>query len=104
MVAQGVVIMGHSTGCQSAVRYVQRYAADRSAARLLGVVLQAPVRGAADVMLAERESGHASDIHGGVLMHCPHDTVLRSLLEQVPGASVWPASVGLMWCLCPVLV
>lgn len=51
MVAQGVVIMGHSTGCQSAVRYVQRYGADRSAARLLGVVLQAPVRGTAAAVL-----------------------------------------------------
>ena len=43
--------MGHSTGCQSAVRYVQRYGDDRAAARLLGVVLQAPVRGAAAAML-----------------------------------------------------
>jgi hypothetical protein len=30
--------------CQSAVRYAQRYADDRAAAKLLGVVLQAPVR------------------------------------------------------------
>ncbi len=41
--AQGIIVMGHSTGCQSAVRFVQRYGSDRSAARLLGVVLQAPV-------------------------------------------------------------
>lgn len=53
---QGVVLVGHSTGCQDAVRYCQRYrgasgtaapapaaAADAAAAPLLGVVLQAPV-------------------------------------------------------------
>lgn len=40
---QGVVICGHSTGCQDAVRYAQRYRASGAAAPLLGVVLQAPV-------------------------------------------------------------
>ncbi|KAF6261958.1 hypothetical protein COO60DRAFT_1625154 [Scenedesmus sp. NREL 46B-D3] len=37
----GWVLMGHSTGCQDAVRYVQRYRAEDS--KLAGVVLQAPV-------------------------------------------------------------
>lgn len=50
--AQGIVIVGHSTGCQDAVRYCQRYrgsgdappaVAAPDAAPLLGVVLQAPV-------------------------------------------------------------
>lgn len=42
---QGLVIMGHSTGCQDAVRYVQRnYSVDPAAPPLLGVILQAPVR------------------------------------------------------------
>uniref|UniRef100_A0A383WQ17 AB hydrolase-1 domain-containing protein n=1 Tax=Tetradesmus obliquus TaxID=3088 RepID=A0A383WQ17_TETOB len=35
------VLMGHSTGCQDAVRYVQRYRSDNS--KLAGVILQAPV-------------------------------------------------------------
>ena len=46
-----MVLVGHSTGCQDAVRYCQRYrggsstaaAAAAAAAPLLGVVLQAPV-------------------------------------------------------------
>lgn len=41
--SKGIVLVGHSTGCQDAVRYVQRFASDRQAAPLLGVVLQAPV-------------------------------------------------------------
>lgn len=40
---QGFVIVGHSTGCQDAVRYAQRHRADPDTAPLLGVVLQAPV-------------------------------------------------------------
>mgnify|MGYP001811010158 CR=1 FL=1 len=40
---QGVVILGHSTGCQDAVRYCQRHRASADAAPLLGAVLQAPV-------------------------------------------------------------
>jgi pimeloyl-ACP methyl ester carboxylesterase len=39
----GVVMAGQSTGCQDAVRYAARCARDPSGARLLGVVLQAPV-------------------------------------------------------------
>lgn len=35
------VLMGHSTGCQDAVRYVQRYRAEDT--KLAGVILQAPV-------------------------------------------------------------
>ena len=45
--SQGIVLMGHSTGCQDSVRYAARYAAaardGAAAAPLLGVVLQAPV-------------------------------------------------------------
>ncbi|PSC72892.1 UPF0613 -like [Micractinium conductrix] len=41
--SQGVVILGHSTGCQDAVRYCQRHRASADAAPLLGAVLQAPV-------------------------------------------------------------
>jgi len=41
--SQGIVIVGHSTGCQDAVRYAQRCASDSSAAPMVGVVLQAPV-------------------------------------------------------------
>jgi pimeloyl-ACP methyl ester carboxylesterase len=41
--SQGVVIVGHSTGCQDAVMYATKYKNDSSAAPLLGVVLQAPV-------------------------------------------------------------
>ncbi|GAB4820752.1 hypothetical protein N2152v2_007798 [Parachlorella kessleri] len=40
---QGFVIIGHSTGCQDALRYSERYRSDVDAASLLGVVLQAPV-------------------------------------------------------------
>ncbi len=41
---QGIVMMGHSTGCQDTVRYVQRgYGVDPHAAPLLGAILQAPV-------------------------------------------------------------
>jgi pimeloyl-ACP methyl ester carboxylesterase len=40
---QGIVIVGHSTGCQDAVRYAQRYRTRSAAAPLLGLVLQAPV-------------------------------------------------------------
>ena len=73
--------MGHSTGCQSAVRYVQRYTADRSAARLLGVVLQAPVRGAAAAMLLyDLSYAHAGNMKGGVILQCLHDTVSTGLL------------------------
>lgn len=42
-IAQGVVIIGHSTGCQDAVRYVARHKEAADAARLLGIILQAPV-------------------------------------------------------------
>lgn len=40
---QGAVIIGHSTGCQDAMRYVSRHKAAAGAAQLLGVILQAPV-------------------------------------------------------------
>lgn len=40
---QGVVIVGHSTGCQDAVRYCQQYRTSTAAAPLLAAVLQAPV-------------------------------------------------------------
>lgn len=40
---QGIVIVGHSTGCQDAIRYAERYNKDTQAPPLLGVVLQAPV-------------------------------------------------------------
>jgi pimeloyl-ACP methyl ester carboxylesterase len=44
--SQGVVLIGHSTGCQDAVRYAASYRGrDSEAAELLGIVLQAPVRG-----------------------------------------------------------
>ena len=42
-ILQGVVIVGHSTGCQDAVRYCQRQRGSAAAAPLLGAVLQAPV-------------------------------------------------------------
>jgi len=42
-IAQGVVIIGHSTGCQDAVRYVARHTKAADAAQLLGIILQAPV-------------------------------------------------------------
>lgn len=41
--AAGLVIMGHSTGCQDAVRFMQRHAAAGGATPILGTVLQAPV-------------------------------------------------------------
>lgn len=40
----GLVLLGHSTGTQDTVRYVQSYANGMDAAKLLGVILQAPVR------------------------------------------------------------
>ncbi len=45
---QGAVLIGSSTGCQDAVRYVQRHkgTADDAAA-VLAVILQAPVHSAA---------------------------------------------------------
>ena len=45
MPVQAVILLGHSTGCQDAVRYwivIQKDAED--AAPLAGVILQAPVR------------------------------------------------------------
>ena len=41
--SQGVVLVGHSTGCQDAVEYARRHRANSTAAPLLGAVLQAPV-------------------------------------------------------------
>mmetsp|Transcript_9418 Transcript_9418/g.22676 ORF Transcript_9418/g.22676 Transcript_9418/m.22676 type:complete len:220 (-) Transcript_9418:82-741(-) len=41
--SEGIVIIGHSTGCQDAVRYAQRFRRDAEAPPLMGVVLQAPV-------------------------------------------------------------
>lgn len=41
---QGFILMGHSTGTQDTVRYVQRYYGDPEAPPLLAVILQAPVR------------------------------------------------------------
>lgn len=50
-----VLLMGHSTGCQDAVRYVQRYGSQdtqqqqgRRLPQLVGVVLQAPVSARGD--------------------------------------------------------
>ncbi len=40
---QALVIMGHSTGCQDAVRYAARYGRSAEAAPVLGYILQAPV-------------------------------------------------------------
>ncbi|KAK9831865.1 hypothetical protein WJX81_003154 [Elliptochloris bilobata] len=57
--SSGVIVMGHSTGCQSAVRYVQRYASDSSAARLLGIVLQAPVSDREH--LVTRDAAHTAE-------------------------------------------
>eukprot|EP00877_Chromochloris_zofingiensis_P007835 jgi/Chrzof1/3304/Cz12g20080.t1 len=42
--SQGMLLMGHSTGCQDAVRYAQRHGTTvQDCAPLLGVILQAPV-------------------------------------------------------------
>ncbi|KAL6771990.1 hypothetical protein ACKKBG_A28550 [Auxenochlorella protothecoides x Auxenochlorella symbiontica] len=42
--AEGVAILGHSTGCQDAVRYASLYAGGKDGAPpLMGLVLQAPV-------------------------------------------------------------
>ncbi|KAI3436620.1 hypothetical protein D9Q98_006037 [Chlorella vulgaris] len=41
--SQALVIVGHSTGCQDAVRYSQRFRSSTDASPLRGVVLQAPV-------------------------------------------------------------
>ncbi|CAG9465134.1 unnamed protein product [Pedinophyceae sp. YPF-701] len=41
--SRAVVIVGHSTGCQDAVRYVKRHRGDPEAPPIAGVVLQAPV-------------------------------------------------------------
>ena len=47
LLTQGIVLVGHSTGCQDAVRYCQRHrgagASAGAAPPLAGVVLQAPV-------------------------------------------------------------
>ena len=47
LLLQGFVLIGHSTGCQDAVRYAEQHGASRDTAPLLGVVLQAAVRVAA---------------------------------------------------------
>lgn len=58
---QGVVIMGHSTGCQDTVRYVQKnYSVDPAAPPLLGVILQAPVRRTLTLILTLT---HALELH-----------------------------------------
>lgn len=41
---QAIVLLGHSTGCQDAVRYVESHSKAEGAAQLAGVVLQAAVR------------------------------------------------------------
>ncbi len=41
--SEGMVIVGHSTGCQDAARYAARHRGAAAAAPLLGAVLQAPV-------------------------------------------------------------
>lgn len=41
--SEGVVLIGHSTGCQDTVMYAHRHRGDAAAAPLLGAVLQAPV-------------------------------------------------------------
>ena len=46
-VLQGAVLIGSSTGCQDAVRYVHRHKCSADAAAVLGVILQAPVHHAA---------------------------------------------------------
>ena len=44
MTVQAVVLLGHSTGCQDAVRYCKVIQEDAgTAAPLAGVILQAPV-------------------------------------------------------------
>eukprot|EP00803_Ostreobium_quekettii_P001668 evm.model.scf_2612.2 EVM.evm.TU.scf_2612.2 scf_2612:17594-20865(-) len=39
----GIVLVGHSTGCQDVVRFVQSYGSDKSMPPLLGTVLMAPI-------------------------------------------------------------
>jgi pimeloyl-ACP methyl ester carboxylesterase len=41
--SKGVIILGHSTGCQDAILFAKNHKSDTTAAPLLGVVLQAPV-------------------------------------------------------------
>ena len=38
-----VAVMGHSTGCQDAVRLIQRYGKDEAFPKLTGIILQAAV-------------------------------------------------------------
>lgn len=47
---QGFTIIGHSTGCQDAVRYAQRYRSSAAAPPLQAVVLQAPVSDAGEAV------------------------------------------------------
>ena len=42
MCLQTVVLLGHSTGCQDSVRYMQKFSTEQ--ASLAGVILQASVR------------------------------------------------------------
>ena len=51
LLLQGFVLIGHSTGCQDAVRYAELHGGSQDAAPLLGVVLQAAVRVAACLRL-----------------------------------------------------
>lgn len=44
-VVQGMVLLGHSTGTQDTVRYMQRHYGDPQAPPVLGTILQAPVSG-----------------------------------------------------------
>ena len=40
---QGLIIMGHSTGCQDTVRYATRFGKSGETSPVLGYILQAPV-------------------------------------------------------------
>ena len=40
---QAMILMGHSTGCQDAVRYAERFGGATDGPPLLGYILQAPV-------------------------------------------------------------
>ncbi len=42
MCLQTVVLLGHSTGCQDSVRYMQKFSTEQPS--LAGVILQASVR------------------------------------------------------------
>lgn len=44
VLVQAIILMGHSTGCQDAVRYAAKYGNAADAPQILAYILQAPVR------------------------------------------------------------